>query len=72
MTLEQRTVDTYNEYARLCATEDDQLTHKLFQDLSHDEEEHVDRFRTERDNMLDYGEQYLALQSIAHSRAITK
>ena len=30
MTLEQRTVDSYNEWARLCAAEDDQITHKLF------------------------------------------
>ena len=34
MTLEQRTVDSYNEWARLCAAEDDQITHKLFQDLA--------------------------------------
>lgn len=29
-------------------------------------------FRTEMENMLNYGEQYLALQSIAHSKEITK
>ena len=64
MTLEQRTVDSYNEY--------DQITHKLFQDLAKEEEEHLDMFRTEMENMLNYGEQYLALQSIAHSKEITK
>ena len=64
MTLEQRT--------RLCAAEDDQITHKLFQDLAKEEEEHLDMFRTEMENMLNYGEQYLALQSIAHSKEITK
>ena len=72
MTLEQRTVDSYNEGARLCAAEDDQITHKLFQDLAKEEEEHLDMFRTEMENMLNYGEQYLALQSIAHSKEITK
>ncbi len=72
MTLEQRTVDSYNEWARLCAAEDDQITHKLFQDLSKEEEEHLDMFRTEMENMLNYGEQYLALQSVAHSKEITK
>ena len=56
MTLEQRTVDSY----------------KLFQDLAKEEEEHLDMFRTEMENMLNYGEQYLALQSIAHSKEITK
>ena len=63
MTLEQRTVDSYNEWARLCAAEDD---------LAKEEEEHLDMFRTEMENMLNYGEQYLALQSIAHSKEITK
>ena len=72
MPLEQRTVDSYNEWARLCAAEDDQITHKLFQDLAKEEEEHLDMFRTEMENMLNYGEQYLALQSIAHSKEITK
>ena len=62
MTLEQRTVDSYNEWARLCAAED----------LAKEEEEHLDMFRTEMENMLNYGEQYLALQSIAHSKEITK
>ena len=72
MTLEQRTVDSYNQWTRLCADEDDQITHKLFQDLSAEDEQHLDVFRTEMENMLNYGEQYLALQSIAHSRVITE
>lgn len=72
MTLEQRTVDSYNEWGRLCAAEDDQITHKLFQDLAKEEEEHLDMFRTEMDNLFNYGEQYLALQSIAHSKAMLK
>lgn len=71
MTLEQRTVDSYNRWARLCADEDDQITHKLFQDLSAEEEQHLDVFRTEMENMLNYGERYLVLQSIARSREIT-
>ena len=50
----------------------EQITHKLFQDLAKEEEEHLDMFRTEMENMLNYGEQYLALQSIAHSKEITK
>lgn len=72
MTLEQRTIDSYNEWGRLCAAEDDQISHKLFQDLAKEEEEHLDMFRTEMDNMFNYGEQYLALQSIAHSKAMLK
>ena len=75
----QKSIDRLNQAigkeiatTRLCAAEDDQITHKLFQDLAKEEEEHLDMFRTEMENMLNYGEQYLALQSIAHSKEITK
>lgn len=71
MNLEQSTIDKYNEWSRLCSAEDDAVTHRIFQNLSEQEEEHLDMFRTELQNMKDYGEQnYLALQSIAHSKAI--
>ena len=70
--LEQSTVDSYNEYARLCAAEDDAISHKLFQDMSAEEEEHLDIFRTEWQNLLDYGSHYLALQSIANSKHKSK
>ena len=70
--LEQSTIDSYNEYSRLCAAEDDAVTHKIFQEMSAEEEEHLDIFRTEWQNLLDYGAHYLALQSIAHSKHISK
>ena len=41
------------------------MTHKMFQDIIVEEEEHLDTFRTELQHMLDYGEEYLALQSAA-------
>lgn len=66
--LEQSTVDTYNEYSRLCADEDDAVTHRMFQEMSAEEEGHLDTFRIELQNLKDYGAQYLALQSIAHSK----
>ena len=73
MNLEQSTIDKYNEWSRLCSAEDDAVTHRIFQNLSEQEEQHLDMFRTELQNMKDYGEQnYLALQSIAHSKAIVK
>ena len=68
--LEQSTIDSYNEYSRLCAAEDDAVTHKIFQEMSAEEEEHLDIFRTEWQNLLDYGSHYLALQSIAHSKHV--
>ena len=73
MNVEQSTIDKYNEWSRLCSAEDDAITHKMFQTLAEQEEEHLDMFRTELQNMKDYGEQnYLALQSIAHSKAVVK
>lgn len=73
MNVEQTTIDKYNEWSRLCSAEDDAVTHRIFQNLAEQEEEHLDMFRTELQNMKDYGEQtYLALQSIAHSKALAK
>lgn len=71
--IEESTIDRYNEWSRLCAAEDDVVTHKMFQSLVAKEEEHLDIFRTELQNLKDYGEkQYLALQSIAHSRQVVE
>lgn len=73
MNIEQSTIDKYNEWSRLCSAEDDAITHKIFQNMSEQEEQHLDMFRTELQNMKDYGEKnYLALQSIAHSKASVK
>ena len=73
MNIEQSTIDKYNEWSRLCSSEDDAVTHRIFQNLAEQEETHLDMFRTELQNMKDYGEQtYLALQSIAHSKSVVK
>lgn len=66
--LEQSTIDTYNEASRIAAEHKDAITHKMFQDIIAEEENHMDIFRTELQNMHDYGENYLALQSIAGSK----
>ena len=39
----------------------------MFQDIIVEEEGHLDTFRTELQNLIDYGEKYLALQSAAGS-----
>ena len=42
----------------------------MFQDLAVEEEEHLDYFRNELQNLLDYGDKEdLALQSFARSKA---
>ncbi len=68
--LEESTVDSYNEAARTAAEAGDSATQHIFQTLALAEEEHLDYFRDEQQNLMDYGEKhYLALQSVARSRA---
>ena len=68
MQLEQSTIDSYNEASRIASEHKDAVTHKMFQDIIAEEEQHLDTFRTELQNLLDYGEEYLALQSAAGSK----
>ena len=44
----------------------------MFQDIIVEEEEHLDTFRTELQNVIDFGEEYLALQSAAGSKHTSK
>lgn len=68
MALERRTIEEYNHWARECATLEDSVSHHMLEDLVGDEETHFDNFRIEFDNMNQYGDQYLALQSIERSK----
>ena len=70
--LEQSTIDKYNEASRLASEYGDAVTHKMFQSLIAEEEEHLVTFRTELQNLKDYGDEYLALQSVAGSRHAAK
>lgn len=72
MQLEQSTIDSYNESSRIAAENKDAVTHKMFQDIIAEEERHLDTFRTELQNLLDYGDEYLALQSAAGSKNTSK
>lgn len=68
MKLEQNTIDGYNEASRIASENRDAVTHKMFQDIIAEEEQHLDTFRAELQNLIDYGEEYLALQSVAGSK----
>ena len=70
--LEQSTIDKYNEASRLASEYGDAVTHRMFQNLIAEEEHHLDTFRTELQNLKDYGDEYLALQSVAGSRHAAK
>ena len=72
MQLEQSTIDSYNEASRIASENKDAVTHKMFQDIIVEEEGHLDTFRTELQNLIDYGEKYLALQAAAGSKHTSK
>ena len=72
MQQEQSTIDSYNEASRIASENKDAVTHKMFQDIIVEEEGHLDTFRTELQNLIDYGEEYLALQSAAGSKHTSK
>ena len=50
--LEQSTIDSYNEASRIASEHKDAVTHKMFQDIIAEEEQHLDTFRTELQNVL--------------------
>lgn len=64
MELEKATIEDYNQWSKETGDAGDAGTHKMFQDLVVGEEEHMDAFRTELDNMKMYGDNYLALQAV--------
>lgn len=70
--LEHSTIDHYNASANQCAQAGDSVTQRMFQDLAAEEESHLDNFRNELQNMMDYGQLYLTMQSVAHSKYIAK
>ncbi len=72
MQLEQNTIDGYNDASRIASEHRDAVTHRMFQNLIAEEELHLDTFRTELQNMIDYGDNYLALQSIAASHEVAE
>jgi len=68
--LEQQAIMDYNLWANECAANADSASKKLFEDLVAEEERHFDQFDTELDNIGQFGESYLALQSIERSKTI--
>jgi len=67
--MEEGSVRSYNLWANECSANADSVSKKLFEDLVVDEERHFDQFDTEMDNLEQYGDSYLALQSIERSKS---
>ena len=70
--MEQGSIQSYNLWANECAANADSVSKKLFEDLVIDEEKHFDQFDTELENLKQYGNSYLALQSIERSKNISQ
>lgn len=66
--MEEESALAYNKWANECAANADSVSKKLFEELVVDEERHFDQYDTELDHLAEYGDSYLALQSIERSK----
>ena len=70
VTLETQSGIDYNGWANECAQNADSVSKKLFELLVEDEERHFDQYDKETENLTKFGDQYLALQSMEHSKSV--
>jgi bacterioferritin len=68
--MEAGSVKDYNEWANECSKNADSMSKKLFEALVDDEERHFDHYDTEMENLIKFGDNYLALQSIERSKSV--
>lgn len=68
--METGSVKDYNEWANECSKNADSATKKIFEMLVEDEERHFDQYDKEMENLVKFGDNYLALQSIERSKSI--
>jgi len=69
--MEEASAKEYNEWANECGAHADSASKRLFEALVDDEERHYDQYVTEMENMDRFGDNYLALQSIERSKAVS-
>lgn len=69
MAMESGSVTDYNKWANECSQNLDSATKKIFEGLVEQEEAHLDQFETEMENLQNFGDNYLALQSIERSKS---
>jgi bacterioferritin len=69
--MEEGSAKEYNLWANECAHNADSATKKIFEALVDDEERHYDQYDIEVEHLEQYGENYLALQSIERSKSIS-
>jgi bacterioferritin len=68
--MEEESGRDYNRWANECASNADAISKQLFESLVADEERHYDQYDTELDNIVKFGPNYLALQSIERSKSL--
>ncbi len=68
--MEESSVNDYNAWALESSHNADSATKKIFEALVDDEERHFDQYDQEIDKLKKFGDNYLALQSIEHSKNI--
>jgi len=69
--MEEESVGDYNLWANVCADNNDAGSRKVFEGLVADEERHFDQYDVEMNNIGKFGDRYLALQSIEHSKNLS-
>lgn len=68
--LETTTIQEYNKRSKAASEIGDIGTHKLFQDIVMVEEGHMDHFRLEMENSIEFGKEYLALQVVDNLKSL--
>jgi len=66
--MEEDSAKEYNLWANECSTNSDAISKQLFEALIADEERHYNQFDQELINITQFGESYLALQSLERSK----
>jgi len=69
--METGSIKDYNDWALESSKNADSATKKIFEQLVDDEERHFDQYDTEMENLVKFGDNYLALQSIERSKTIS-
>jgi len=66
--MELASQNDYNNWANECSKNADSVSKKLFELLVEEEERHFDQYDNEMENLVKFGDNYLALQSIERSK----
>ena len=68
--MEANGITSHNVAAKECTVHSDAISRQLFESLAAEEEKHYDQHQREVENIKNFGDHYLALQSIERSKKI--